>query len=81
MRLVCTSFGCDLVLFDGWDDHVHLLIEFPPTIQLSRLGELSEGRCRPVVMERIPCSREQVFVGWALLVPVVVSWAQRAAHR
>lgn len=34
---VCADFGAVLVEFNGEDDHVHLLVEYPPTVQLSRL--------------------------------------------
>lgn len=43
MRDVCVDFSCTLVEFNGEDDHVHLLIEFPPTIQLSRLINSLKG--------------------------------------
>jgi putative transposase len=34
---VCADFGAALIEFNGEDDHVHLLVEYPPTVQLSRL--------------------------------------------
>jgi len=43
MRNVCDDFGVSLVEFNGEDDHVHLLIEYPPTIQLSRLVNSLKG--------------------------------------
>lgn len=43
MRDVCQSFGCELREFDGEDDHVHLLVGFPPTVQLSRLVNSLKG--------------------------------------
>ena len=43
MRETCGDFGVTLVEFNGEDDHVHLLIEFPPTIQLSRLVNSLKG--------------------------------------
>lgn len=43
MRKVCEDFGCDLVEFNGEDDHVHLLIRFPATVQLSRLVNSLKG--------------------------------------
>ena len=30
MRSVCTDFECELVEFNGEDNHVHLLVNFPP---------------------------------------------------
>ncbi|MDU7718325.1 MAG: IS200/IS605 family transposase [Cutibacterium avidum] len=43
MRDVCSDFGCDLREFNGEDDHVHLLVEFPATVQLSRLVNSLKG--------------------------------------
>ena len=40
---VCEDFGVMLVEMDGEDDHVHLLVEFPPTVQLSRLVNSLKG--------------------------------------
>lgn len=37
LAAVCIDFGATLVEFTGQDDHVHLLVEYPPTVQLSRL--------------------------------------------
>lgn len=43
MRKVCEDFGAALTEFEGEDDHVHLLIEFPPTVQLSKLINSLKG--------------------------------------
>jgi putative transposase len=43
LATVCTDFGAALVEFNGEDDHVHLLIEYPPTVQLSRLVNSLKG--------------------------------------
>ena len=43
MREVCDDFEARLVEFNGEDDHVHLLIEYPPTVQLSRLVNSLKG--------------------------------------
>lgn len=43
MREVCGSFGAELVEFNGEDDHVHLLVNFPPTVQLSKLVNSLKG--------------------------------------
>jgi len=37
LAAVCADFGAALVEFNGEDDHVHLLVEYPPTVQLSRM--------------------------------------------
>ncbi|MFF7191515.1 IS200/IS605 family transposase, partial [Streptomyces sp. NPDC008222] len=37
MRDVCESFGAELREFNGEDDHVHLLVHYPPKVALSKL--------------------------------------------
>lgn len=33
----CSKWNCHLAHFDGESDHVHLLIEFPPDVAISKL--------------------------------------------
>lgn len=40
---VCGDFGAHLVESNGEDDHVHLLVEYPPTVQLSKLVNSLKG--------------------------------------
>lgn len=40
---VCKDFEAELVECDGEDDHVHLLINYPPKIQLSKLVNSLKG--------------------------------------
>ena len=40
---VCADFDVVLKEFNGEDDHVHLLIEYPPTVQLSKLVNSLKG--------------------------------------
>lgn len=37
MASVCTGFGAELMAYEADGDHVHLLIQYPPHIALSRL--------------------------------------------
>ena len=42
---VCASFDCRLEEFNGETNYVHLLVSFPPTVELSRLvNSLKIGR-------------------------------------
>jgi putative transposase len=43
MREVCADFGADLAEFNGERDHVHLLVQYPPTVALSRLINSLKG--------------------------------------
>lgn len=40
---VTGDFKAHLVEVDGEDDHVHLLVEYPPTLQLSKLVNSLKG--------------------------------------
>jgi putative transposase len=35
MRAVCADFETELVEFNGENNHVHLLVNFPPTVALA----------------------------------------------
>ena len=37
MRDVCADFGAEMAEFNGEPEHVHLLVNFPPTVATSRL--------------------------------------------
>ena len=40
---VCQDFEAELVEFDGEKDHVHLLINYPPKVSISRLVNSLKG--------------------------------------
>lgn len=58
---VCEDFQAQLVEMNGEDDHVHLLVHYPPTVALSRLvnslkgvsARLLRARHYPEVMSRL----------------------------
>lgn len=43
MREVCAGFEAGLKQFNGEQDHVHLLVHHPPTVQLSKLVDSLKG--------------------------------------
>jgi len=43
MRLVCTDFECELAEFNGEDNHVHLLVNFPPKVAVTKLVNSLKG--------------------------------------
>lgn len=51
MRKVCSDFGCELEEFNGEQDHVHLLVAFPATVQLSRLVNSLKGVSSRMLMK------------------------------
>lgn len=45
MTKVCDDFEADLVEFDGERDHVHLLINYPPKVSVSKMVNSLKGVC------------------------------------
>ncbi|MFF3253235.1 IS200/IS605 family transposase [Actinacidiphila glaucinigra] len=43
MRKVCEDFEADLIEFNGEEDHVHLLVHYPPKVPLSHLVNSLKG--------------------------------------
>ncbi|WP_322748906.1 MULTISPECIES: IS200/IS605 family transposase [unclassified Frankia] len=43
MRAVCVDFETDLAEFNGEGEHVHLLVNYPPKVALSRLVNSLKG--------------------------------------
>lgn len=43
MREVCADFEAELKQFNGEEDHVHLLVHYPPKVQLSKLVNSLKG--------------------------------------
>jgi len=44
---VCADFEAELVEFDGEDDHVHLLVNYPPKVAVSALVNVAVRRALP----------------------------------
>ena len=42
-KKVCEDFEAELVEFDGEEDHVHLLVNYPPKVSLSKLVNSLKG--------------------------------------
>ncbi len=40
---VCDDFEAELLEFDGEDDHVHLLVNYPPKVAISKLVNSLKG--------------------------------------
>ena len=43
MRGVCTQFEVELAEFNGEQDHIHMLINFPPKVAISKLVNSLKG--------------------------------------
>jgi len=49
---VCTDFQAELVEFDGEDDHVHLLVNYPPKMAVSKLVNSLKGASSLLIRKR-----------------------------
>ncbi|UNC16291.1 IS200/IS605 family transposase (plasmid) [Acidiphilium multivorum] len=55
MAKICTDFEATLEAFDGEDDHVHLLVRYPPKVALSTLvNSLKGASSRLIRKEKFP---------------------------
>ena len=51
---VCDSFGAELVEFNGEEDHVHLLVHYPPKVALSTLVNSLKGVSARLLRKEYP---------------------------
>jgi putative transposase len=51
---VCRDFEAELVEFDGEDDHVHLLVNYPPKVALSSLVNSLKGVSSRLLRKEFP---------------------------
>lgn len=66
---VCNDFDCELVEFEGEGDHVHLLINYPPKVAISKLvGSLKGVSSRYIREANYPEIRKKLW-GKALWSP------------
>ena len=57
----CADFEAELVEFDGQDDHVHLLVNYPPKIAVSALVNSLKGvSSRMIRMKNYPSIRKKL---------------------
>ena len=56
MRQVCVDFGAELAEFNSEAEDVHLLVNFPPTMAISRLVNSLKGVSsrRPRAVSNLP---------------------------
>ena len=61
MRDVCTDFEVRLEEFDGESSHVHLLVNFPPKVALSRLVNSLKGVSSRRMRQEFPDLRRHYY--------------------
>ena len=61
---VCKDFESELVEFDGGDDHVHLLVNYPPKVSVSNLVNSLKGvSSRMIRKKNYPSIRKKLWGG------------------
>lgn len=60
---VCSDFAATLVEMDGEDDHVHLLIEYPPKVSVSSLVNSLKGVSSRILRTERPDIRKRYCKG------------------
>lgn len=60
---VCQRFQAELVECDGEDDHIHLLINYPPTCTISRLVNSLKGVSSRLIRKEDDLSIQQALWG------------------
>ena len=65
MRDACADFGTGLTEFNGEPSHVHLLVNFPPEVALSRLASSLKGVSSRRLRQEFPeLARHYWRVSW-----------------
>lgn len=54
MQKVCDDFEVELAAFEGEGNHVHLLVNYPPQVQLSKLVNSLKGVSSRMLRQRMP---------------------------
>lgn len=60
---VCRDFGAELVEINGEDDHVHLLVHYPPKIPISRLVNGLKGVSSRLLKKKHPELKNKYWKG------------------
>ena len=60
---VCTDFDAQLIEMDGEDDHVHLLVEYPPKVAVSALVNSLKGVSSRLLRKDRPDIRDRYWKG------------------
>jgi putative transposase len=66
---ICTDFESQLIEFDGEDDHVHLLVNYPPKVAVSNLVNSLKGVSSRMIRKKNYPTISQKLWGGALWSP------------
>ena len=62
-RIVCADFEADLIEFDGEGDHVHLLVNYPPKTEVSKLVNSLKGVSSRRLRQEVPALEKYYWKG------------------
>ena len=60
---VCDDFGAQLIEFEGEDDHVHLLLNYPPKVAISVLVNSLKGVSSRMIRLKHPALHQRYWKG------------------
>lgn len=60
---VCQGFEVNLTEFNGEDDHIHMLVEYPPKVQLSKLINSLKGVSSRLLRKEYPIIHRYLWKG------------------
>jgi putative transposase len=60
---ICNSFEANLIEFDGEEDHVHLLVNYPPKMTVSKLVNSLKCVSSRHLRQRIPGIEKHYYKG------------------
>lgn len=66
---VCSDFEAELVEFDGERDHVHLLVNYPPKVSISKLVNSLKGVSSRLIRKRNYPTIQRALWGGSLWSP------------
>lgn len=58
---VCLDFEAELIEFNGEDDHVHLLVNYPPKIAISSLVNSLKGASSRILRSKHPSIKSKLW--------------------
>jgi hypothetical protein len=76
-QAVCADFGCDLVECNGEAEHVHLLVTYPPTVQLSWLVNSLKGVSSRRLRQEFPELARALLAAQTAVVPLLLHRQRR----
>ncbi len=62
-KTVCSDFEAELIEFDGEDNHVHLLVNYPPKVSISKLVNSLKGVSSRLLRQELSSLSNRYYKG------------------